>query len=88
MKLTIDLPGKVFDKLVALAISEYRHTPQQAAIIERYLRKLHTAPQKRREPLKQQASATVRSNVTVARHNNARPWDRALVRRVSCTAIL
>lgn len=38
MKLTIELPGRVFDRLVRLAIDEYRHTPQQAAyIIERYL---------------------------------------------------
>jgi hypothetical protein len=38
MKLTIELPRKVFDRLVALAINEYRHAPQQAAhIIERYL---------------------------------------------------
>lgn len=38
MKLTVELPSKVFDKLVALAINEYRHAPQQAAyILERHL---------------------------------------------------
>ena len=38
MKLTIELPGKVFDRLMAMAIHEDRHAPQHAAhIIERYL---------------------------------------------------
>jgi hypothetical protein len=38
MKLTIELPGKVFDQLVKLAIHDYRTTPMQAAhILERHV---------------------------------------------------
>lgn len=33
MKLTVDLPEDVFDKIMTLAVREHRHTAQQASYL-------------------------------------------------------
>jgi hypothetical protein len=43
MRLRIDLPGTIFDRLVALAINDYRTVTQHAAyVLEKYVREQET----------------------------------------------